>query len=246
MKLNFIKALTSRKQEVKDAATAKDKQLKEVANRIADLNKQINEAAKRGDLNKYNELTSEKNMLEMKVKVMSKEDADGLTASEILSEWKKYAAEYNKEASKRLEAYTALKDHLARAYVDLVRMQNEALKQRETCRFETGTNYAFEGMEPIILFDALKEDLRAVEGFLSDRELENIRYIINGVPVDDLEEPTIYESIPKAAGVPFYEELEKRSRIVAEVLGGTRTYKGKDLSRLYWLSDEQKERLQNA
>lgn len=111
---------------------------------------------------------------------------------EILSAWNGYAEKYNKEFSKRMDSFRKKTMELGKEYMELAKLQNEAMKNRGACGSLIGGN----GEHPAMIeLQKLPDDFGHhpdikffhFYGALTRTEAMNVQFVVNGSTVESFE-----------------------------------------------------------
>ena len=124
-------AIRARLKEEIEAQTA-EKDAAEVA---------AQEAADNGDIDAYRQHKAEAEELETSIFVKQAQlnkNGSSLKEEDVLKAWKKYAADYEKKFTKALSDYETARRGLYEKYMQVINLQNDALKTRERCGFLLG------------------------------------------------------------------------------------------------------------
>lgn len=122
--------ISSRKNRVSD-------QIQAVLKQMSVLREKMIESASEGDFDLYNDCDAELKMLNNKLHVLrASSEADFIKREESLKVWSEYASNYNKVFKSKYTSFLKKMKDCADDYKELVRMQNEALLQRNTCNYE--------------------------------------------------------------------------------------------------------------
>ena len=115
--------------------TAQEK-IREDAQRILDIDAELREAAATGDQKRFEALTDEKKKREASMsmyRMQISEAPDYYTRQAVTGAWEKYAQQHNKTFSKKYAEYKKARAALAEQCAELLLMQNDALRARDTC-----------------------------------------------------------------------------------------------------------------
>ncbi len=120
----------------KQSQTEKDKIAGVIADLIrkeSELAEAANAAAEAGDVDLYQQKTSELGKVRATIYVRRKqmEKLCPFTDADVVAAWGEYASSFNKGFQKRLDEYGKAREALRKMYMELVRDQNAALVERD-------------------------------------------------------------------------------------------------------------------
>lgn len=93
-------------------------------------------AAADGDVDEYvkqSEAAKKFEAAEFVAQAQINKVGDGFTPADVANAWKDYADDYNRELSKKMDAFQKTRAQLCKQYFDLVEAQDAALKERKFC-----------------------------------------------------------------------------------------------------------------
>ena len=139
-----FKELEKAYDEVISKKTQIEQEIKEQEAQKAQKEQEAREAAAAGDVATYKQIKAEITGLEDSIFVkraqLKKCAAGALKESEVLPAWNKYASDYGKKFEKLLADYEKARHALFVMYMEIVDLQNEALRTRERCGYLMGVD----------------------------------------------------------------------------------------------------------
>lgn len=133
--MSSIDVLKAKVKAVEAEKAEKRAQIQAAKDNAAALKAQAKEAAIAGDVDKNIELLSQADYAQKRAEVLTINVTNMIpvTAEEVKKAWKDYAKDYVKQFDKKYAAYLKAADKLAADYMELVEMQNLALKDQRYC-----------------------------------------------------------------------------------------------------------------
>lgn len=115
---------------------------------------------------------------------------DAVTTEEVHAAWDEYAKEHNKELAKKLAAYNDARVKLCNQFLDLVKLQNNALKTRAELAQTVSADVAhFEGLDFIPVRDIKDKAFRRISvGSCYDAALIFAQLLTLGCDGDNIRE----------------------------------------------------------
>lgn len=119
-----------------------EQELSDLNDQKAQKEKEALAAADAGDLGQYKSIKSEVDNIDACIFVTStqlrKYESCALDEDTVVKAWNKYADDYGKKFDKMVSDYEKARHALYLQYIQIIELQNDALKMRERCGFLMG------------------------------------------------------------------------------------------------------------